>query len=316
MTFYGSDYVRSDSKPRWDAIGNLSGDLRQFIEDLRYLDSIGNISNSNDVRSAVHVICNDNYTSDEKAAAIEYLDKRKKLVDAKLQGVDYSMLIEMSAELLKGIYLWNSFGLRNADIKMLDAQYNKKAKILRDAAYAELQAKVRAEREECEKERNEKLNKNFRVASALIEKAFDDNCVTRTSHRDSCSDNTEHKLGFPIWMFNDDTNRCYCVDVQRGGGNHKHEWFYSVMCSCNVLPGSSYSRYNKGVTSSKNYQIKALSCDLEKIVPVDMKDGHFVMNDELASICSDDRKVQPLRSLADIDTSGLGDNIIEEHDVD
>lgn len=234
MTFYGSDYVRSDSKPRWDAIGNLSGDLRQFIEDLKYLDSIGNISNSNDVRSAVHVICDDNYTSDEKAAAIEYLDKRKKLVDAKLQGVDYSMLIEMSAELLKGIYLWNSFGLRNADIKMLDAQYNKKAKILRDAAYAELQAKVRAEREECEKERNEKLNKNFRVASALIEKAFGDVNVTRTSYRDSCSDNTEHKLGFPIWMFNDDTNRCYCVDVQRGGGSHKHEWFYSVMCSCNV----------------------------------------------------------------------------------
>lgn len=51
-------------------------------------------------------------------------------------------------------------------------------------------------------------------------------------------------------------------------------------------------------------------------MPVDMKDGHFVMNDELASICSDDRKVQPLRSLADIDTSGLGDNIIEEHDAE
>lgn len=324
MSYYSSDYVDSNGKPLWDAFGKLSGELRQFAEDIKCL---GSISSSDEVKNAECVIRCSDYTDDEKDAAAKYLDERKKLVDAKLNGVDYSTLIEQAIVLLKSIHALESFGLQDTDIEELDAQYGAKARALRAAVQEEAQAKLeaefneqqaqkQAEREKYDKECNEKLDKNFRIASALIEKAFGDVNVTRTSYRDNCSDNTEHYLYFPVWMFNDNNNRCYCVDIQHCHNNYKHKWFYSVMCSRNVLPTTSYKRYSDGVTSGKNYDIKAFSHDFNKMIPVVAKGGHFVFDDNLASVCSDDREIQPPQLLADVDISDLDDILVEESNIE
>ena len=308
--YCSSDYVGYDKKPRWDAFGKLLGELRQFVDDIRPLNSI---SDSVSLRNARGVINGQNYTDAEKAAAIKYLDKRKKLVDAKLKGVDYSTLIEQVATVIENICILERFDLSNADIGMLDAQYCDEARVLRDTALAEAKVKEQAEREKYEKEHNEKLDKNFRIASALIEKAFGDVDVTRTSYRGGWGDTTAHSLSFPVWMFNDDTDTCYCVDIQRGSENYKNKWFYSVMRSCDVLPMSVFHRYDNGITSGNHYQVKALSCDLKKVLPIYMKYGHFTMSDDLLNICADDHAVQPLHSFVDIDINDLDDNIVESN---
>lgn len=220
-----------------------------------------------------------------------------------------------------------SFGLRDADIKVLDEQYATKAKMLRLEAQAEAsdkrhaewvahQAKVQAEQEEREKVHNGKLDESFRIASILIEKAFGDADVTRISHRDDFIENngTSRSSYFPIWMFNDGAARCYCVSIQHGSYNHSHKWFYSVMRSCSVLPSSSYNRYSKGITSGGNYEVKALSHDFDKVVPVVMKHGRVVMDDDVASVCSDDREIKCPCSFADVDTSSIESGAIDIDD--
>lgn len=373
MSYYSSQYLHSDATPDWSYISNLAGDIRQFIDAVKYLDSAGSISSSDMTKKAESVIHGDAYTDDEKVMAAGYLDRRKELVDDRLQGVDYSTLAVLATRLWQDIQIWESFGLRNSNIKELDVQYDKKAKELRAIieakAYAkqqaelaeqqakeqakqqaeeqaaqqareqaerqareqaerwakeqaERQAREQAERKRLEKELDERLNKSFRAASLMIERTFDDANVARSSCRDNYTkeNGTEHKLRLPIWMFNDDANRCYCVYAQRGTGKYRHEWFYSVMRSCDVRPTASCRYYSKGVTSGKHYLVRALSPDFKTVLPVTMKSGRVIFNDKLLSICLDDREVQFPKSLEDIDVDRLGDVIaeecLEEHDAE
>ena len=46
MSYYGSQYLHSDATPDWSYISNLAGDIRQFIDAVKYLDSAGSISSS------------------------------------------------------------------------------------------------------------------------------------------------------------------------------------------------------------------------------------------------------------------------------
>lgn len=132
MSYYSSQYLHSDATPDWSYISNLAGDIRQFIDAVKYLDRAGSISSSDMTKKAESVIHGDDYTDDEKVMAAGYLDRRKELVDDRLQGVDYSTLAILATRLWQDIQIWESFGLRDSNIKELDVQYDKKAKELRE----------------------------------------------------------------------------------------------------------------------------------------------------------------------------------------